>query len=78
VWTDICLGTSIACLECDLICVGVGEEQATKVYVEWRLRSGETSRLSSRGPMVDRIECGSHSGKNGRGNMYKEPVQGSS
>ena len=43
---------------------------------EWPPGDGEASRLGSRDPVADGIECGSHGGKNGQGNVDKEPVRG--
>jgi hypothetical protein len=41
------------------------------------LRSGETNRPDSRGPVANRVKCGSHGGKKATWSHGQEPVQGS-
>ena len=63
-WTDYWL--SIVCAGCGSVCVGAGEEQARKVLALQGLQERGTSRLGSRDPVADGIECGQHGARRAR------------
>jgi hypothetical protein len=76
VWTDS--WPSIEGAGCGLICVGVGEEWARKVYALWGLRGVERQAGLTRGT---RWPAGSSAGsmvaRKARRSRRPEPVQGS-
>jgi hypothetical protein len=69
---------SIASADCDLICVGAGEEQVCKVYALWGIQGVERQVGLTQGT---RWPAGSSAGhmvaKKARRSRRSEPVQGS-
>jgi hypothetical protein len=75
VWTDS--WPSIAGAGCGLICIGVGEEWARKVYALLGIpRSGETNRPVSKNPVASGVKCGSHGGKKSKTKSWIRVVAG--